>query len=666
MRRRLIAWLKKSLKWLEPRPPDPIIRLQAENEVLSRVLMERQGQELDERREAREYLNEMLEAQVMAGSAPWHANPHPLQLAYKSTALREVLKISESAALDPLTQGVDGMYELWTQTVEWQREVNMQGLAYSRWGIQQQILICRLYYLKNPVVRRLVDVCAAYVFARGMDVTTEDDDANDIIKDFLKRNQRVFGHCALEESERTKDRDGNLFWCFFTDSVNTGEVNVRTIDAVEIQDIWTDPEDCSVEQYYKRSWTKLVYDASTGATTTQPQTAWYPALYFDPPVKPSVIGEYPVNWETPVYHRHVGGVGKWPFGVPRIAPMIPWSKEVKDFLTTCAGVRHSLASITRHAKTKGGQPAISGMKQQLGTTAGPGARGWDSNPISLDGSVFISGPGTEIETLKVQGATFDPEDVRQYKLMCCMVKGVPETFLGDVSTGNLATATTLDRPTETVMLSLQEEWSEDVSTMIGYALEANDKAPGGKLRESRQKKGMLAGKTKFVEAEKTIDRFGRKVYKVREADDPVPDDTIEIRVDFPSIREGDAAAMVSAIAQGLTLGNKGGQIVGMDEREGVRLIMQVLGVENYDEIIEEMYPTEGADAYDPDRTKEDLAAPIGKLQPAPGGAPQLPGGKQQAAKPAPAVEAIKRAATGLLRAIKMVEAQGDAKNDDES
>jgi hypothetical protein len=44
-----------------------------------------------------------------------------------------------------------------------------------------------------------------------------------------------------------------------------------------------------------------------------------------------------------------------------------------------------------------------------------------------------------------------------------MVVGVPETFLADVSTGNLATATTLDRPTELVFMEKQEAWREDLT-----------------------------------------------------------------------------------------------------------------------------------------------------------------------------------------------------------
>ena len=37
---------------------------------------------------------------------------------------------------------------------------------------------------------------------------------------------------------------------------------------------------------------------------------------------------------------------------------------------------------------------------------------------------------------------------------------------------------------------------------------------------------------------------------------------IEVRVDFPAIREGDIPALVAATVQAMTLGNRGGQVVG--------------------------------------------------------------------------------------------------------
>ena len=73
------------------------------------------------------------------------------------------------------------------------------------------------------------------------------------------------------------------------------------------------------------------------------------------------------------------------------------------------------------------------------------------------------------------------------------------------------------------------------------------------------------------------------------------------------------------------MGLNGFETTGIDERIGVGLLLTELGVEDVETVLEAMYPTTGAKptepagkvlAYDPNRTKEELAPP-----PPPPGAP---------------------------------------------
>jgi len=655
MRNRLNRWLAAAWRKLNPRNPVPA--LIAENRALSQALASRQSRQDEQMEKARQFLAEIVEAQSMCGSGPWQAQnlggrdvPQvrlPVRVA-ESLGLQEAGPIGD---VNPI--GAYGMYELILQNVQWQREINYSWLEFTRWGIQQIILICRLYYIKNPIPRRLVDVIAQYTFARGFDVTTDDEDANDVIKQILQNNAKTFGHVALTAQQRSKVTDGNLFWVYFTDP-GTGECEERLIDATEIQDIWTDPEDADVPQYYQRIWTQRAHDAASGSSATRTRKAWYPAINFDPPVKPPTINGDEVMWGSPVYHRKIGTVGKWLFGCPPMYPMIDWAKESRHYLESCASVAQSLAQWATVVTTKGGQQAIEGIKQQMQTQVGPGSPIYDTNPEAVAGGGFVSGPGTTLKAFSTQGAGLDPEKVRRYLLFCCMCLGMPETFLGDVSTGNLATATSLDRPTETVFLSIQEEWIEDITVRMSYMLSQSAKAPGGKLREAA--KGV---KIRIVAAERKIATTpsGARYWGFREAKQKQPD-VIEVRVQFPAIREGDMATLIGAGVQALTLANKGGQIVGVDERAGILWLMKQLGLENAEELIEKMYPTSGKDKYDPNRAKEELPPPIQKAQPVAGVQPQ-PGAVQatvatqtgeQPAQPA-VKEAILRATARLNEAV---------------
>jgi hypothetical protein len=75
----------------------------------------------------------------------------------------------------------------------------------------------------------------------------------------------------------------------------------------------------------------------------------------------------------------------------------------------------------------------------------------------------------------------------------------------------------------------------------------------------------------------------------------------------------------------MTLGNRGGEIVGTDEKETIRWVGEKLGLPNNDETVELMYPSTGKDAYDPNRAEEILPPPIGKATMVGGGVQPQPG-----------------------------------------
>lgn len=570
------------------------------------------------RRWAQEDAAERYEASQLMGSGPWLNAPARHALATNEST-STVSKLRESNPL--LSQGAFGDIELALQNVEWRREINLSWLEFSRWGIQQIILISRLYYIKNPIVRRLIDVCAIYVFGRGFEVSTEDEDANAVLKDFFERNQKTLGQVAMADLERRKMYDGNLFFAFFTDTADTGQTNVRMLDATEVMDIITNPDDTDEPWYYRRVWVARMFDVETGQVATQGQECYHPALNFNPKTKPKMINEKPVMWDVPVYHRKCGAVAKWNFGCPIIYPAIDWAKASRRFLEACATVKQALATFAMTINTKGGQQAIEGLKQQLSTTVGPQAAIWDTNPPPVNAATFVSGPGTELTFMNATGKGGDPEEVRRFLLMCCMVVGVPETFLSDVSTGNLATATTLDRPTELVFLERQESWREDLTVIAKYVLSASKNAAGGKLKEALDKRRLKPSEVVITEAARATTRS--TVKGVYEANPKSNAKTIEVMVTFPAIREGDQAINIKSIVESMTLDNKGGQVVGIDEKTGVVLLLRELGYENPEELAELMYPD---GEYNPDRTEEPLPAPIPKAQANPGGQPQAPGG----------------------------------------
>lgn len=640
MKKALRGWLlsiESRLRNFLFSPVDPLPDLKQQNAFLANELSKlARSQEMQAGTSAyMTMIGELMEARQMAGAGPWTVSPAAaartdaiLEAAAKSNGQPAKFRESLESA-----QGAFGDIELALANIEWRREINLSWMEFSRWGIQQIMLICRLYYVKNPIVRRLIDVSAAYAFARGVEITTSDEVANAEIDDFLERNKAVFGQIALVEAEKRKDYDGNLFWCMFADRIDTGKMNVRLIDATEIQEIVTDPEDSDTPWLYLRTWTQRNFDISTGITRDVTQNRWYPALRYKPDQQPATIRSFPVEWDHPIYHRKCGTVGKWLFGCPRAFPMMDWAREARRMLEACASLKQSLMQIALVWKTKGGQQSLEGIKQQNQTTVGPTTRIWDGNPPAGAGASVAMGTGTSVEAFNITGAGGNPDDVRQYKLMCCMVQGVPETFLADVSTGNLATATSLDRPTETIFLEKQEAWREDLVVIVGYMLEVSAGANSGALRES-------AGpgkKIKIIECRRTVGPRGEVVYEAFK--EKKESDEIEIQVNFPAIREGDLPALVKAVVEAATLDNKGGQVIGIDIKATVLKLYDLLGIENGQELAESQFPEK---TYDPDRTKQVLPPPIPKGVLPPGGEPQIDPNTGEPTNPAPLDEALSK------------------------
>jgi hypothetical protein len=596
--------LRTFLLYLWHRTADPPPDQSSTIRHLSNALVELSTRDNQERAKYMERVAELVEARQMAGAGPWSVPPSVL--AQTDRMITEAQKRFNEPAVSlresVLSQGVNGEIELALQNVEWRREVNLSWLEFSRWGIQQLILICRLHYIKNPWIRRGVNLSAAYVFGQGVEISSPDEAANKALARFRERNKVSLGQIALVEQEKRKAYDGNVFWVLFPDSQDSGDTNVRVIDATEIEEIVCDPEDADTPQYYRRVWTQRTFNLATASFDVKSGKRWYPALNYDPAEKPKMIGDVEVTWDARVYHRKVGNIGGWRFGCPRVYPAMDWAKEGRRILEACASVTQALAQIALTLTTKGGQQALEGVKQQLGTTVGPGSSIYDQNPPAGAGSTFASGPGTKLDVFRTRGAGSDPAEVKEYRNMAACALEIPPTWLGDMETSNLSTAQTLDRPTELGFLLKQEEWQEDLVVMCTYALKVSHAAPSGFLREAKKDAPVVIREA----ARKHVN--GHWVYEAEKK--PAPG-VIEILCTFPAIREGDIPALVKATAEAMVV-DKNGASHGIDEKAAARKLLNLLGVDEVDEIVEQMYP---AKTYNPDRTQREQ--PV--AQPAPDG-----------------------------------------------
>lgn len=438
--------------------------------------------------------------------------------------------------------------ELQLEDEGWQRLSAEGEREFSRQGLAKIISLSRLMFLKNPLVNRAVLVQSYYVWAQGVSITSDDESTQKLITAFLndpKNQAELTGHQARTMKEQDLQTLGNLFFVLFS-NLATGEVQVRTVPVEEISEIVCDPEDSKSAWFYKREWTQSVLDIGTGVSTSKPQTAYYPSLQYSQTATERIptIGGKPVVWDAPVYHVRVGGLSDMRFGIPETFAAIDWAKAYKSFLEDWATIVRSYARFAWNLNTTGGAKAVAAAKTRLNTTVSTSRT--ETNPPATTGGVFISS-GAEMQPIKTSGATTSAEDGRRLLLMVAASFGLPETFFGDMQTGNLATAKSLDRPTELKFRDRQELWRSILDTILQYVVARKKRAPGGM---------QIVGSTEQA----------------------------NITIKFPPILEHDVSNTVSAIVSAATLDGKSpaGTI---DWRTTARLVLEALGVVDIDEIL---------------------------------------------------------------------------------
>ena len=167
-------------------------------------------------------------------------------------------------------------------------------------------------------------------------------------------------------------------------------------------------------------------------------------------------------------------------------------------------------------------------------------------------------------------------------LMVAAATGLPESFFGDVSVGNLATAKSLDRPTELKFVDRQELWKSILGAMLQYVIDRRALAVSyadlhGTLVQNAERDAWEV----VLDADpEDVDENGAPTGE--------PIDR-HLDIDFPSILEHDQAAEIAGIVSAATLDGKAAAGT-IDPKTVSRLLLTALGQDDVDDLLEELYP----------------------------------------------------------------------------
>ncbi len=317
--------------------------------------------------------------------------------------------------------------------------------------------LSRLYYTKDPIGHQSVRLWTDYTFGEGMTFRAKEDKTQEVLaKYWLNPNNRsVLSARGQRKSSDKLMVDGEVFFVQFLGA--QGDEKIRWIDPLQITEIITKPDDIESVMYYERSWTDnqgkshiTIYRSATNIK--------------DEGTKNAAGKDVEKTDDGIVSHLTYNTITQR--GNPLLLPALRWLKYNTKYIGSRIAVMLALATWAWKQKVTGGQSQVDTIKAKT-----------HEKEVAA-GSTFQENLGVETTPIKTEtGGKAASEDGRQIKLMAYAAVGLSEQYFGDISTGNLATAKTVELPMLKQFRSLQKVWDDFYKELDEIVLAHNQIPP---------------------------------------------------------------------------------------------------------------------------------------------------------------------------------------------
>jgi len=298
----------------------------------------------------------------------------------------------------------------------------------------------RLYALTDPLGRQSIRLWTDYTFGTGMTWSAKDDGATKALEVYWNdpANAALLSASGQRKSSDILLIDGEIFFVLFLEP--QGQATLRRVNALEITEFITDPDDAENVRFYKREWStaqgqsRLAYYRSSNNLKNEAALDSYS--------KSVQSGEDGI-----MFHLAINTIGQR--GLPLLLPALDWIKLYRQFLAARAAIMLALARFSWKTKVAGGVAAVAAAKAVF------------QGQLPASASVLTENMGSETTPIKTDSQSRNAyEDARMLRLQVCAAVGVSEQYFGDISSGNLATAKTTELPLEKQFESHQAIWSD--------------------------------------------------------------------------------------------------------------------------------------------------------------------------------------------------------------
>lgn len=468
---------------------------------------------------------------------------------------------------------------------QWSQIGKAEEHEFSREALRKIVKASRLFHMKNPLIRRASLTETHYVYGQGVTFKAANAAVDEIVQAFLadpKNKVEISSPGAMQARDIDLRVEANLFFAMFKN--NAGDVRVRTIPFDQIEEVVTNPEDAKEPWYYLRQWTQ--YDGKTPSMKEELYPDWRYRPTLQEPTHQVSGRNLAINWDEPVMHLKVNALNGQRFGLSELYSAQDWARAYNEFLSNWATIVRSYARFAWKLVMKGKSEQRIAAKTKLDS----GVENDSYNPAPSAGSTFIQSEGqADLQPLRTAGATTSASDGRRLLLMVCSATGVFEPYMGDPSTGNLATAKVMDRPMELQFISRQRIWETFWENLLSYVIEV--KARAGNTTVKGADVPNAWGETIWVflpdPDEQDPDRQA----------DPI-DTTVEVI--FPDLTERDVVARVGAVVDAATLRGQA-QAGTLEPKYLARQLLIALGEKSVEEVLDRQFPEGEEEEITPDQ-----------------------------------------------------------------
>ena len=319
--------------------------------------------------------------------------------------------------------------------------------------------LSRLYAVKDPLGKQSIRLWTDYTFGTGMtwSVPEENEQTKKALEAFWKapENKSVLSNRGQRKSSDKLLIDGEVFFIIFLGA--QGKATIRFVEPLEITEIITDPDDKEKVLFYKRSWSDP--QGSPHMTIYRSHTNIKGEKVKD--LSGTLVGH---NDDGIVYHLTYNTTTNR--GNPLLLPALDWIKQYRRFLASRIAVILALARFAWRTKVKGGQAVVDTIKAQT-----------EDKEIAA-GSQLLENLGSDTTPIKTEsGAASAYRDGKMIQHQIFAAVGLSEQYYGDISTGNLATAKTVELPMKKMFESYQAIWDGAYQDIDEIVLAHNKVAP---------------------------------------------------------------------------------------------------------------------------------------------------------------------------------------------